>query len=98
VTNIEQGLAPGHRNVNCLENEKKENCISAPKSKSKDSFASRPIEPECETKRVSLDPRVLDKAVMISQDLTSNEEAENCSHSWTKIMMFLHGEPPILRG
>jgi hypothetical protein len=37
---------------------------------------SRPIEPDCETKRVPLDLRVLDKTVMISQDLTSNEETE----------------------
>jgi hypothetical protein len=31
---------------------------------------------ECETKRVSLDPRVPDKTVMISQDLASSEEIE----------------------
>jgi hypothetical protein len=53
--------------------EKAENNNSAAKSKSKDSFASMPIEPECETKRVPLDPRVPDKVVMISQDLTSRE-------------------------
>jgi hypothetical protein len=32
--------------------------------------------PKCETKRVLLDPRVPDKTVMISQYLTSREEAE----------------------
>jgi hypothetical protein len=40
------------------------------------SFASKSIEPECETKRVPLDLRVPDKTVMISQDITSGEEAE----------------------
>jgi hypothetical protein len=40
------------------------------------SFASRTTKPKCETKRVLLDPRVPDKTVMISQYLTSREEAE----------------------
>jgi hypothetical protein len=53
-----------------------ENCTSTPKSKSEDSFTSRPIKLECEMKRVPLDPRVPDKTVMISQDLTSNEETK----------------------
>jgi hypothetical protein len=35
-----------------------------------------PIELECDTKTVPLDPRVPDKTVMISQDLTSSEEEE----------------------
>jgi hypothetical protein len=56
--------------------EKAENGSSAAKSESEGSPASRPIEPECETRRVPLDPRVLDKTIMISQDLTSNEETE----------------------
>jgi hypothetical protein len=34
------------------------------------------IEPECETKRVPLDLRVPDKAMLISQDPTSNDEPE----------------------
>jgi hypothetical protein len=76
VRNIEQGFNLGHRNVNCLQDEKAENCNSAAKSKREDNLASRPIGPECETKRVQLDPRVPDKTVMISQDLTSNEETE----------------------
>jgi hypothetical protein len=38
--------------------------------------ASCPTEPECDTKRVPLDPRVPDKAVRISQDLTTYEETE----------------------
>jgi hypothetical protein len=42
----------------------------------KGSSASRPIEPKCETKRVPLDPRVPDKTMMISQDLTSREKTE----------------------
>jgi hypothetical protein len=74
--NIEQGFTLGHKNVNCLQDERTENCIGVAESKSEGNFASRLIEPECETKRVPLDPRVPDKTVMISQDLTSNEEAE----------------------
>jgi hypothetical protein len=74
--NIEQGFAPGHRNVNCLQDEKAQGCSSITRKENEGSFASRPIEPECETKRVPLDPRVPDKTVMISQDLTSREEAE----------------------
>jgi hypothetical protein len=72
--NIEQGFAPSHRNVNCLQDEKAENCNGDTKSKNKASFTSRPIEPKCETKRVPLDPRVLDRALMISQDLSVSEE------------------------
>jgi hypothetical protein len=74
--NIEQGFAPGHRNVNCLQDEKAQGCSSITRKEKEGSFASRPIEPECETKRVPLEPRVPDKTVMISQDLTSREEAE----------------------
>jgi hypothetical protein len=50
--NIEQGFASGHRNVNCLEDEKAEKCDGDAKSKNEGSFASRPSKPECETKRV----------------------------------------------
>jgi hypothetical protein len=45
-------------------------------TENEDSCASKSKEPECKTKRVSLDPRVPDKTVMISQDITSSEEAE----------------------
>jgi hypothetical protein len=56
--NIEQGFAPGHRNVNSLQNEKSER---------KECFTDKPaIEPECEIKRVLLDPTVPEKTVMIS--------------------------------
>jgi hypothetical protein len=74
--NIEQGFAPSHRNVNCLQYVKAENRSSIARNKNEGSSISRPIELECETKRVQLDPRVPDKAVMISQDLTADEEAE----------------------
>jgi hypothetical protein len=66
VRNIEQGFTPGHRNVNCLQDEKVENSSNNSRNENKDSSTSRPIEPECDTKRVPLDPRVLGKAVMIS--------------------------------
>jgi hypothetical protein len=64
--------------------------------KNESSSASRPIELECETKRVPLDPRVLDKIVMIFQDLTSSEETELLSFL-DKIVMCSRGEPPTLR-
>jgi hypothetical protein len=73
--NIEQRFAPGHRNVNCLQDEKAQGC-SMTREENEGSFASRPIEPECETKRVSLETRVPDKTVIISKDLTSREEIE----------------------
>jgi hypothetical protein len=62
--------------MNCLQDKKAENWSSTTKGESEGSLVSRPIEPECDTKRVPLDPRVSDKTVMISQDLTSNEETE----------------------
>jgi hypothetical protein len=74
--NIEQGFAPGHRNVNCLQDEKIENCGSITRNESEGTYGSRPIEPECKTRSVPLDPRLPNKIVMISQDLTSNEETE----------------------
>jgi hypothetical protein len=74
--NIEHGFALGHRNVNFLQDEKAQNGSGDVKSKNEGSFTSRPIEPKCEIKRVPLDPRVLDKTVMISQDLSTSEEAE----------------------
>jgi hypothetical protein len=40
------------------------------------------IELECETKRVPLDPRVPNKTIMISQDLTIEEK--------TELLLFLH--------
>jgi hypothetical protein len=74
--NIEQGFALDHRNVNCLQDEKVENCNSNAKSKNRDSFASKPMELECKTKRIPLDPKVPNKIVMISQDLSASKEAE----------------------
>jgi hypothetical protein len=74
--NIEQGFAPGHRNVNCLQDGKKEDSTSITGKQNKGSFESKPIEPECEIKTVPLDPRVPDRMVTISQDLTLGEEKE----------------------
>jgi hypothetical protein len=74
--NIEQGFAPGHKNVNCLQDEKLDSCSSIAKNENEGSPASRPVEPECRTKRVPLDLRVLNQAVMISADLTLDEETE----------------------
>jgi hypothetical protein len=74
--NIEQGFAPGHMNVNRLQDKKEDNYSNIVKIENEGNLASRPIKTECETKRVPLYPRVLDKTVMISQDLTSNKETE----------------------
>jgi hypothetical protein len=55
--NIEEGFAPGLRNVNCLQDEKSESVSGTSATKIKVSLADKPaIEPECETKRVLLDP------------------------------------------
>jgi hypothetical protein len=65
--NIEQGFAPSQRNINCLQDEKSEITNDASANKNKGSFADKlAIEPECEIKRVPLDPRVPNKTVMIS--------------------------------
>jgi hypothetical protein len=61
-----------------------------------DSFTSKPIELECETRRVLLDPRVSNKAVMISQDLSSIEETEMLSFL-DKNSDVSHGKPMILQ-
>jgi hypothetical protein len=44
--------------------------------KHKGSSPSRSIEPECDTKRVPQDFSLLNKAVMISQDLIADDETE----------------------
>jgi hypothetical protein len=59
-----------------LSAERVESNNSNPKDENRDTSASRSIEPEGEPKRVSLDPRVPDKTVIISQDLTLSEESE----------------------
>jgi hypothetical protein len=64
--NIKQGFTPGHRNVNYLQDEKAKNGEGGLKSKNESSIVSRPIEPKCKIRRVPLDPRVPNKAVMIS--------------------------------
>jgi hypothetical protein len=48
--NIEQGFAPGHRNVNCLQDEKEDGSSSIARKEGEGSSASRPIESERETK------------------------------------------------
>jgi hypothetical protein len=95
--NIEQHFALGHRNVNCLQDEKSESASDASVAKSKVSLTEKPtIEPECETKRVLIDPRVSDKIVIISQDLSPSEEAELLSFL-DKNSDVLCGKPLISR-
>jgi hypothetical protein len=74
--NIEQGFTLGHRNVNCLQDEKAKYGSSTAKRMNEGTFTSNPIEPECEIRKIPLDPRVPGKTVLIFQDLSSNEEAE----------------------
>jgi hypothetical protein len=75
--NIEQGFAPKHRNVNRLQQEEDKGQRDMSTSKAEASIDSKiAIESECETKRVPLNPRVLDKTVMISQYLTTEDEIE----------------------
>jgi hypothetical protein len=72
--NMERGFAPIHRNINCLQEEGEGRKDT---TKSKANIISRPaIEPKCETKRVPLDPRIPDKAKMISRDLSPDEGIE----------------------
>jgi hypothetical protein len=81
-----------------LQDEKRESRNGTNATKSGETFASKlAIKPECETKRVPLDPRVLDKIVIISQDLSPSEE--------TELLPFLdknnddfEGKPPTSRG
>jgi hypothetical protein len=84
--------------ANYLQDTKAEDCIDTTARKDEGSFVSRPaIEPECKTKRVPLDPRTPNKAVMISQDLSSSEETEMLSFL-DKIVIFSHGKPLISLG
>jgi hypothetical protein len=74
---IEQGFALGHRNVSWLQEEEAEGQQDTNTVKNEASTINKPIiEPEYETKRVPLYPRVPDKVVMISQDLSLEEEIE----------------------
>jgi hypothetical protein len=77
--NIQQGFTLGHKNVNCLQDKKAENGSNTTKGMNKGTFAGRPIKPEYEIKKVLLDPRVPNKVVTISQDLSSNEKADSLS-------------------
>jgi hypothetical protein len=89
------GFRPGHKNVNCLKDEEAEDRSSIARKQNEGNFASRPIEPELESKRVPLELRVPDKTVMISQDLTTSEEAKLLSFFY-KTTTCSQGEPPIL--
>jgi hypothetical protein len=75
--NVEQDFTPRHKNVNCLQEEEGKGQQDMSTLKTKAGISSKAaIEPECEMKRVHLYPRVTDKAIMISQDLTTEEETE----------------------
>jgi hypothetical protein len=58
-----------------LQDDKTKNRCSPNASKNEEVIIGKlAIEPECETKRVPLDPRVSDRTVMITQDLSPEEE------------------------
>jgi hypothetical protein len=75
--NIEQGFTPSHKNVHFLRvaQAKGHQNNNTPKAKARNRVKIV-IEAECDTKRVILDPRVPDKAVLIAQDLSPEEEVE----------------------
>jgi hypothetical protein len=63
-----------------LQDEKTKSGNDTSAIKSKEAFVSKPaIEHECNTKRVPLDPRVPDRTIMISQDLSPKEKTEMLS-------------------
>jgi hypothetical protein len=75
--NIEQGFAPGHRNVNFLREAKGGGQQDTSTSKAKaNSRGKTSIEAKSDIKRVTLDPRVPDKTILIAQDLSLEEEVE----------------------
>jgi hypothetical protein len=60
-----------------LQDEKIENRYDPSATKNKEGIVRKPvIESEYETKRVQLDPRVPDRTVLLSQDLSPKEEME----------------------
>jgi 3-hydroxymyristoyl/3-hydroxydecanoyl-(acyl carrier protein) dehydratase len=91
---IEQGFALGHRNVKFLREAESGGQLdmSAPKAKA-DSMGKTTIDVECDTKRVALGPRVVEKTMLIAQYQLSEEEAEllsfqdknNDVFTWTTI-------------
>jgi hypothetical protein len=75
--NIEQGFAPRHKNVNFQREAEGggQQDTNTPKAEAH-SGGKTTIEAECDRKRVTLDPTVPNKTVLIAQDLSSEEEAE----------------------
>ena len=67
--NIEQSFAPGHKNVHFLrEDPSKDLLISEEKEKIDRNETIKAIKAHCETKRVSLDPEIPNKSVLIGDD------------------------------
>jgi hypothetical protein len=57
--NIEQSFTPGHRNINCMQDEKIKDCYDKNASNSEATIASKPAdESKHENKRVLLEPSV----------------------------------------
>jgi hypothetical protein len=79
ATNIEQGFALGHRNVNFLQDGKTEDSTSITGKQNKGSFGSRPIVPECDIKIVT----------------RHQGKRKSYFRSWIRTVKCLHGEPPI---
>jgi hypothetical protein len=84
--NIEQGFAPSHRNVNCLQDGKTEDNTNITGKQNKGSFKCRPMEQECEIKTVPLDPRVPDCHI----PKLSFQNVNHFSHKKLKISKRIH--------
>jgi hypothetical protein len=75
--NIERGFAPDHKNVYFLREDTKQHEQEHPSSKREISTEfKKAIKAECDFKRVALDPRVSDKTVCISTEMSPQEQAE----------------------
>jgi hypothetical protein len=75
--NIEQGFALGHKNIYFVREESEQYQQSACATDPRPSAKYRPtIEANGETKKIPLDPRVPDKAVLLGMEMSPEEEAE----------------------
>jgi hypothetical protein len=75
--NIEQGFAPGHKNVHFLW-EASDNCQQDLRSADAEGSGKnrKAVEADCETKRAPLDPRIPNRIVLVRRYLSPREEAE----------------------
>jgi hypothetical protein len=70
--NLERGHTPGQRNVHALDEAVKSNEVEKQPKADREKVN---MQPDCDTKRVLLDALVLDQTIVISSDLSADEEA-----------------------